>query len=182
MLKNIESLIKYLKDNRRAQGQRYPFNSMMTMILLGSICGYNGIRPLQRFMKSYESFFQEHLKLPHGVPSIAGLNCFLATLNKKDVIEAFNSWLQKDQKDRAIKWVSADGKNLRSTLTDANGSNQSMLTMVSMYCQASGLVLQVQDSEKKKSDEVTVVKALLDSILSKDANFTMDALHAQKKL
>lgn len=181
MLETIESFIKKMKDPRRPQGQRYPFSSMMTMILLAGCTGGLGGHPIYRFMESHKSLFLERLDLPHGLPSKSGLDYFLNAIEKAEAVEAFNEWAKEQSQGKGGKWISGDGKHLRSTVVDANGSGQNFLTMVSLYCRESGLCLALQDAQKKEKDEIAVIRWLLEHFKERNVIFTLDALHCQKK-
>ena len=181
MLETIESFIKKMKDPRRSQGQRYPFSSMMTMILLAGCTGGLGGHPIYRFMESHKSLFLERLDLPHGTPSKSGLEIFLNSLNKDTVLESFNEWLKSSFSIEGQQWISGDGKALRSTITNANDSNQNVLTIISLYCRETGIALLVQQAERKQKDEIAVMQDLIEKFSQKGVIFTFDALHCQKK-
>jgi len=181
MLSLVESFIKRLKDPRRPQGQRYPFLGLLTMIVIGCCRGYTSLRGLTRFMKNNAEFFSKHMDLPHGTPSKSGLEIFLNSLNKDTVLESFNEWLKSSFSIEGQQWISGDGKALRSTITNANDSNQNVLTIISLYCRETGIALLVQQAERKQKDEIAVMQDLIEKFSQKGVIFTFDALHCQKK-
>lgn len=181
MLARIESFIEKVKDPRRKQGVRYPFSAILTMMLLGVASGHSGYRPLHRFMKANSSFFEEQFNLQHGVPGFAMLRNLIEAINKQQVIQAFNEWMNELNTLKEGDWVSGDGKLLASTITDVHNSNQNFVSVVSLYAHATGLCVYAQDYQQKKSAENHVLLLMLEQLRGKNLTITMDALHCQKK-
>lgn len=100
-------------------------------------------------------------------------------LDKRALASAFESTFgaQVDAGD----WVAGDGQALRSTVTNAVTSAQSFSSVVSLYCQRTGLTLAVRDYQSSKSHEGFVLRELLDHLRDRGVIVTLDALHCQKK-
>ena len=79
-------------------------------------------------------------------------------------------------------WVAADGKSLKSTLSDYSESYQNFISTVSAFTHNSGIVLHLQVMENKKTSEIEVVRQLITALAGEPVVFTLDALHCQKKL
>ena len=77
--------------------------------------------------------------------------------------------------------MAGDGQSLRSTVRDAHGASQSFTSLVSFYCQRTGLTLAVQDYTDKRTGELCVVRELLAGLQDRGVVLLLDALHAQKK-
>ncbi|WP_345071252.1 hypothetical protein [Hymenobacter fastidiosus] len=63
----------------------------------------------------------------------------------------------------------------------AQEAGQTFVSVVSLYCQRTGLTLALQDYTDKKTGESSVIHALLDGLQHRGVVLTLDALHAQKK-
>lgn len=63
----------------------------------------------------------------------------------------------------------------------AHEASQSFASLVSLYCQRTGLAVAVQDYTDKKTGELSVVRDLLTGLQDRGVVLTLDALHAQKK-
>ena len=176
----INDFFKSLSDQRRGQGQRYPFESMLWIIFLGISCGYIGYRSIHKFAKANEAYFTELFGLKHGVPSHVTLRQLLLALDKDLVKQRFNEWCSH-QELSSLDWVSADGKSLKSTLSDYTESYQDFCSIVSIYVQKTGLTHSIADFRNKKISEAEIVRSLLPSLQDKGVILTLDALHTQKK-
>ena len=59
--------------------------------------------------------------------------------------------------------------------------NKSVVSVVSLYCQRTGLTLALQDYTDQKTGEMSVIRDLLAGLQDRGVVLTLDALHAQKK-
>jgi DDE_Tnp_1-associated len=182
MLSKIESFIEKVKDPRRKQGLRHPFNAVLTMIILGVASGFSGYRPLRRFMEIHRSFFEEQFDLKYGIPTFAMLRNLIEALDKQVSVAALNEWMTELDTLKDDDWVAGDGKVLTSTKTDVHNSNQNFVSVVSLYVQSSGLCVYAQDYQLKKSHENEVLLTMLEHLKDRNLTITLDALHFQKKL
>ena len=80
------------------------------------------------------------------------------------------------------EWLAIDGKGLSSTVTNPHDSLQNFVNVVSVFAQQSGLVYDLQAFENGKAFEPRIARQLIRRLGLKDAVFTLDALHCQKKL
>jgi hypothetical protein len=78
--------------------------------------------------------------------------------------------------------VAADGKSIKSTLSDYTESYQNFIRSVSAFTHESGVVLHLQMMNNKHISELEVVRQLIAALAGQPIVFTLDALHAQKKL
>ena len=101
-------------------------------------------------------------------------------MDKDLVKKSFLQWTQS-QEIGSLDWLSADGKSLKSTLSDYSDSSQDFCSIVSMYVQKTGLTYAIADFRNKKVGESEIVRLLLPSIKDKGVILTLDALHTQKK-
>ena len=76
-------------------------------------------------------------------------------------------------------WVAADGQSLCSTVRQAHTAEQQFVSVVSLYCQRTGLTAALQDYTDKKSGEMSVLRQLLLLLQERGVVFTLDALHGQ---
>lgn len=178
---NIEAFFVSIPDFRRGQGLRFELSPLLWMIFLGIASGYKGYRPIAKFAQANNDFFVEFFKLKYLVPSHVTFRKILTGLDKSEVIKKFNEWSQ-NQDIQAYDWMSGDGKSLRSTVDNAHNISQDFTSVVSLYCQKTGLSFQIADYKNKKISEGQVLRDLLPSLKDKGVILTLDALHTQKKL
>ena len=175
----LAAFFAQLSDPRRAQGQRFPFSALLWMTFLAIATGNRGPRKMAQFCRSNAAFFTAYFNLRHGLPSYGPFRELLQALDKTALAQAFGRWFTPQA--QAGDWVAGDGQSLRSTLDEAHTAGQSFASVVSLYCQRTGLTLAVQDYTDKKTGELSVVRELLAGLQHRGVVLTLDALHAQKK-
>ena len=176
---DLSALFAQVTDPRRAQGQRHPLLALLWLIFLATASGYGGYRKISRFGRSNAAFFSAHFVLKHGMPSHVSIRKLLQLLDKKGFADLFNRHF--NDQAQAGDWVAGDGQSLCSTVQAAHESAQSMVSVVGLYCQRTGLSVALQDYTDKKTGELRIVRDLLPSLQDRGVVFTLDALHAQKK-
>ena len=70
---------------------------------------------------------------------------------------------------------------MNSTVENCHDSTQNYKSMVSIFCQKSGIVVNTELIELKKSHEIGAVQLMLGQLKAKGIILTGDALHCQKK-
>ena len=168
-----------LRDPRRAEGQRFPFTALLWMTFLAIASGSRGPRKMAQFCASNGAFFTAYFGLRHGLPSYGPFRELLRALDKGALAQAFGQWFTPQA--QAGDWVAGDGQSLRSTVCAPHTASQSFASVVSLYCQRTGLTLAVRDYTDKKTGELVAVRELLAGLQGRGVVLTLDALHAQKK-
>jgi DDE_Tnp_1-associated len=177
----FSSVITLQQDYRRTQGQRFSFHNLFLMTLMGFACGYGGCRPLGNFVASRKEILEELLDLAHGVPSYGTFHNFFKNIDTEALIRGFNLWASKFVQMEEEEVLNGDGKALRSTVVEGNGSGQNFSQVVSLFCKRLGLVVALEAHQNKKESEIAVIRTLLAWVKDKGVVFTLDALHCQKK-
>ncbi len=175
----LAEFFQQIRDPRRAQGQRFPLPALLWMTFLAIATGRQGPRKIAEFGRCNAPFFIAYFGLRHGAPSYGVFRELLQGLDKAALAQAFSRWFAPQA--QAGDWVAGDGQSLRSTVQHAHEAQQSFASLVSFYCQRTGLTLAVQDYTDQKTGELSVVRELLANLQQRGVVFTLDALHAQKK-
>ena len=178
---NLQDFLSEVKDYRRGAGQRYPLWAVLSMIIMSIISGAKGYREFGRFMKANQDSLIECFKLKHGVPSHVTIRAILRKLDLYTLTKSFRLWMSLCSPPDSAEWLAIDGKSLSSTVTNPNDSLQNFVSVVSVFAQHSGLVYDLQAFENGKAFEPRIVRQLIRRLGLKDAVFTLDALHCQKK-
>lgn len=167
-----------LKDPRTARGQRHCFKDVLTIAVCGAICGVAGWPALERFALELEKWFREFLELPNGIPCHDTFSRVFAALDAELFERCFSKWTRSISEAEPTL-VHIDGKSLRGSASKTSGMKA--LHLVSAWASESGLSLgQVATAEK--SNEITAIPALLESLLLTGAHITIDAMGAQKDI
>ena len=176
---DLTTFFAQVTDPRQLKGQRYPLPALLWLIFLATASGYGGYRKISEFGRSNAAFFTAYFQLRYGLPSHVSIRKLLQNLDKDALNEAFSACFAAQAV--AGDWVAGDGQSLRSTVQDAQGAGQSFVSVVSLYCQRTGLTLALQDYTDKKTGELSLIRTLLPSLQDRGVVLTLDALHAQKK-
>lgn len=176
---DLAAFFAQVPDPRRAEGQRVSLPAFLWMAFLAVASGYSGYRAMGKFARSNAAFFGPYFGLRHAVPSHVSFRSLLQALDKAQLYQAFNQ--QFVAQLQAGDWVAGDGQSLRSTVRDAHGAGQHFVSLVSLYCQCTGLTAAMQDYTDKKSGELTKLRDLLPLLQDRGVVLTLYALHGQKK-
>ena len=180
---NLIERLKKITDYRKSKGRRHALWLVLALVLLGSLCGYRGYRPLADFSQLHWANLCELLELPREtrIPSYSTFRRVLHRVDFEPLLELFNAWSQQFMQLQEQTWVAADGKSIKSTLNDYSESYQNFISTVSAFTHESGVVLRLQVMENKKTSEIEVVRQLITALAGDPVVFTLDALHCQKK-
>lgn len=175
--------VKQFPDYRKGKGKRHALWLVMMLVLLGTLCGYRGYRPLADFSQQHWQSLCELFELPTDtrMPSYSTFRRILQRVDFEPIVELFNQWSQRFIQLMEPTWVAADGKSIKSTLTDYSQSYQNFVTTVCAFTHQTGVVLHLQVMDNKQTSEIEVVRQLIGALAGQPIVFTLDALHCQKK-
>lgn len=178
---DLSNFFLNLTDPRRKQGQRYPFEAFLWMLFVSIASGYTSSRKIGTFCKANNSFFIDYFGLQHGVPSHVSVFKLLRDLDNSDFASQFNTFMLSEFPLLPNDWIAGDGQTLRSTVVNASTTKQDSCSIVSIFCQRTGLTLALTHYLNNKEGEQANLCTLLDDLRNKGIILTLDALHCQKK-
>jgi transposase len=177
----IEAL-KTIPDTHSGSGLRYPLWVFLLLIILGTMSGYRGNRGLARFMERHQAHLTARLGLPRPeLPSYATIRRVLNQIDCRMVAAALNQWAKAAGLLQTGDDCAIDGKGLSHTVSDPYGSQQSFISVVSVFQLQQGLVVGQAAFDNGQSSEIQAVYELLDRLQLSGVTMSLDALHAQKK-
>jgi len=178
----LYSFLSSLPDSRRKQGLRYPLGATLLMVVMSILNGCNSYREFDNFMKTHEEVLISTFGLKHGVPSYVSIRAIIMGVGIGLFSECFGKWMEQISSDSGEKWVSMDGKSIRSTVKHSTGKLQDFVQVVSLFGHNSHLVLGQQYSMHKKALEPQIVRQMIVGLDAECLIISLDALHCQKKL
>lgn len=181
MHKTLEYFMNKVPDWRSNHGTMYPAGSLLMMMILANMSGWHGYREMAKYMESNEEYFTKKFNLKHGVPKHVSLRTFIMNLDFDELLSCFRLWCNQFVNLEVGDVVSLDGKGLNSTVENCHNSLQNYKSMVSMFCEKTGVVVDAELIEMKKSHEIGAAQLLIGRLGSKGVLITADALHCQKK-
>jgi predicted transposase YbfD/YdcC len=127
------------------------------------------------FAQSKEDFFRKFLALKNGVPSEDTINRVFSAIDSNEFESCFIEWVNSISTIKRGQVIAIDGKNLRGA--KSNGK-KSPVHMVSAWASDNNIVLgQVRVNEK--SNEITAIPKLLETLVVDGCIITIDAMGTQ---
>nr|AFT63975.1 transposase IS4 family protein [gamma proteobacterium D250] len=174
---NLSQSLSQLKDHRRQNRNiRHEFIDILIIALCGMLSGADDWVAIEAFGKEKISWLKRFLSLPNGIPSHDTFARLFAQIDPDAFLDTFIHWVntQRTYHDKEI--IAVDGKTLRRSHDRKNG--QSAIHMVSAWASENGLVLG-QRSVDEKSNEITAIPELLDTLVLDNCLITIDAMGCQ---
>ena len=173
-----------LPDPRSEVNRLHPLAEVVAIAVCGVIAGADGPTSIHRWAEAKADWLGELLTLPHGVPSRDCLRRVLSLLEPEAFGRVFTEWAASCLADScgdssAASHVAIDGKTLRRSHDKAKALGP--LHVVSAWASEAGLSLG-QLATDQKSNEITAIPELIDSIDVKGAVVTIDAMGCQKEI
>lgn len=126
-----------------------------------------------------KEWLESFLELPNGIPSHDTFNRVFSLINPDEFEKCFHNWIEEVVKITNGEVIAIDGKTLRRSYDNATGKKS--IHMVSAWASGNGVTLgQIKVNEK--SNEITAIPDLLDTLYIKGCIVTIDAMGCQKKI
>jgi len=183
---SIDKHFSNLEDPRIDRTKRHKLLDILVIAICAVICGAdNWVEvELSRSMpkaigNSKRSWLEKFLDLSNGIPSHDTFWRVFARLDPEKFQECFVNWIMAVSEVTQGQVVAVDGKTLRRSHDKNLGKDA--ISMVSAWASANKLVLgQVKVDEK--SNEITAIPELLQTLALSDCIVTIDALGCQKEI
>lgn len=175
----IVSCFDLIPDPRMNRKKLHKLTDIITIAILGVICGADSWTAIESFGKAKESWLKSFLILNNGIPSHDTFGRVFSILDPVVFCKCFTNWIKEMSPSSENEIIAIDGKTIRNSFNRTFG--QSAIHMVSAWAHESGIVLG-QTKVDEKSNEITAIPKLLDSIDIKGSTVTIDAMGTQKSI
>ncbi|MCY7284217.1 MAG: ISAs1 family transposase [Cyanobacteria bacterium CAN_BIN43] len=178
-LKSKNKLVEHfskLEDPRIERSKRHKLIDILTVTLLGVICGADSWVGIESFGRAKLKWLRRILELPNGIPSHDTIARLFARLNPEQFQQCFLEWVRSLVRLSEGEVIAIDGKTLRQSYDSADGKGA--IHMVSAWATENRLVLG-QCKVNEKSNEITAIPRLLRLLEVKDCIVTIDAMGTQ---
>lgn len=167
-----------LRDPRRQSGNfKYALMDILIIVILGVISGSEGWEEIYEYALCKEAWLRGFLELKRGIPKPDVYRRVMSALNPSALEKIYRDWVSEYVGSCVHKQIGIDGKMLRGT--GKSGWESDRLHMVSAWVREDGISLgQIRTAEK--SNEITAIPELLDSLNIAGAAVTIDAMGCQK--
>lgn len=167
-------LLSEIPDYRRGNAVRHNLNEVLAITILGLLCNANTLTGLERFGKTHEQELREYFELPYGIPSHDTFGDILGRIDYAAVEQVFRKWLKEIRGTVEAKNISIDGKTIRRS----GNALHKAAHIVTAYASDLQLVLG-QTLTEEKSNEITAIPELIDTLDIKGGTVTIDAMGTQ---
>lgn len=165
-----------LDDPRIEKNQKHPLINIISIAILGVICGADTWVDIERYGKAKAEWLSTFLDLKNGIPSHDTFGRVFRWLDAEQFQAQFIAWTHCICKLTAAAVVSVDGKKLRRSQDKQH--ERDGICMVSAWAGENRLVLG-QSKVADQSNEITAIPQLLSALDISGCIVTMDALGTQ---
>jgi predicted transposase YbfD/YdcC len=176
-LAHLQTALWLVVDPRHRRGVRHSLSSILTIAILGCICGCDDAEALEDWGRKEKDWLAAFVPLPHGTPSQDVFLRVFAAIDPKHFRTAFQTWARAlFQSMGALGQVAIDGQTHRGS-HDRKSGGKPVHTVNALAC-GSGVVLAQQPTETK-SNEIKAIPLLLELLYIKGALVSIDAMGCQ---
>lgn len=168
-----------LPDPRTGNRMGHNLFDVVVIAILAFISGADHWTEVEMFGEEKEEWLRTFLELPYGIPSHDTFGRIFSLLSPEAFEQAFQTWVQDIYELTQGMIVAIDGKTVRRSHDKAN--NHKAIHMVSAWASQHGAVLACRKVDEK-TNEITAIPELLDSLLLKGCTVTLDAMGCQKEI
>lgn len=176
---SIMSYFSTIEDPRTGQNISHPLINIMTIAVLGVICGADGWVDVERYGQAKQDWLSTFLDLSKGIPSHDTLGRVFSWLDPEQFQTSFLSWTQHVCEKSLGQLVNIDGKKLRRSKDSKHDKDG--IWMVSAWLEANRIVLGQQKVDEK-SNEITAIPTLLAQLDITGCLVTIDAIGTQTEI
>lgn len=171
---NLLDFFAELEDPRREKCKKHLLIDIIAISICGVICGADSWNEIEEYGKIKYDWLKTFLELPNGIPSHDTFNRVFSVLNPEKFEKCFSLWVTSISSLLEGDVVALDGKTIRGA--KVNGS--SPIHMVSAWSCENNLVLG-QEKVNEKSNEITAIPNLIESLALEGSVVTIDAMGCQ---
>lgn len=178
-LRKISEYFIGLNDRRQEGKIQHKLSDIILICLCGMLAKNDSWEEIEDFCNFHIKTFREFLELPNGIPSHDTMGRVMRNLNPKELKHCLDKLVHDLRRVQQGDYVAIDGKTLKGTID--SGEGKTALHMVHAWSSANGLLLgQVKTEEK--SNEITAIPELLDTLFLENCTVTIDAMGCQVKI
>ena len=167
-----------LPDPRMERQHLHSLMDVLFIAVCAVVCGATSFVDMEDFGCDKREWFEERLELANGIPSHDTFRRVFSLINPDRFAECFISWTQAIS-EVVDDVIALDGKTLRRSFDTATGLNA--IHVLNAWSSANDFCLG-QMKVDGKSNEITVMPALLRVLDIRGSVVTADALNCQKDI
>ena len=167
-----------IKDPRQQGKILYPLIEVIYLLIAATISGANNFAEIELYGKLKLTFLRKIFPYKNGIPTHETLGTILSAIDPKQFMECFMKWTQI-LSETIEDVIAIDGKTIRGSCNENTG--QTALHIVSAWASQQRISL-AQIKVNDKSNEITAIPELLNTLALKGNIVTIDAMGCQKEV
>lgn len=180
----MKKALEYLKvvesfDTRQQSKVLHKLNEIIGISFFAMIAYANDPEEIEVFCKEHEEFLREYFELRNGIPSHDTIERAF-TMVSPEYLQSFrnhfNELMNTNEGEKVRKLLSIDGKTQRG-----NGNDKQKANHIVSAVDENGFCLG-EERVNDKSNEITAIPDLLDSLNVKGHIITTDAMGTQREI
>lgn len=178
-------LINYfspLKDSRRTNkgNLKHQFTDILLLVLVSVLCKCDEWEDMVLFGEHELDWFKKHGEFSNGIPSASTIRRVIMSLNSETFQICFSNWALSLLGNKVQGVVAIDGKTICGA-KDKSKKESIAPHILSAMASESGICLgQIKTLEK--SNEITAIPELIQSLSIEDCTVTIDAMGCQREI
>lgn len=176
MEERIREKLSVIPEYRHTSYIGHKLSDMLILVMTAVLCGLDQLQDIFLFANERVEFFTKHFGITK-IPSKPTLSRFLNMVNA-DAVTKIIVEIMKEEVQELGAIIAFDGKAIRST--SVRGRPHSALQILTAYMVESGVVL-AQEPIHEKTNEIPVMREILEQIEIKGKIITADAMHCQRE-
>ena len=176
---NPLEVFRDLPDPRSNRNQRHKLFDIFSIAICAILCGANDWVKVASFAQRKKQWLETFLELPNGVPSHDTFDRVFRLVDPNEFEKRFLAWTRLVADLLPGEVVAIDGKTLRGSHDKKNG--KTAIHCVSAFASGNQLVLGQLVTEEK-SNEITAIPKLLETLAISGCLVTIDAMGCQKAI
>jgi predicted transposase YbfD/YdcC len=157
----------------------YPLINVVVITICAVICGADDFVAIAEFGRKKRQWLAKFLDLSAGIPSHDRFNAILAAIKPAEFEKCLLGWIMALHEVTEGQIIAIDGKTLRRSFDAA--SSKAAIHMVSAWATANHITLG-QVVTDAKSNEITAIPKLLETLEITGALVTIDAMGCQVEI
>ena len=165
-----------IEDTRHQSYVKHKLSHILMIVMCAVLRGLDELGDIVTFAENKAKFFKDNFGI-EKIPSKPTISRVLSIIDGQKVAKVIID-IMKTEINESEKVIAVDGKAIRSTYkTD---KPHSALQIITAYLTDSGVVLG-QEKINEKTNEIPVLRQMLEYMNIKGKTITADALHCQKE-
>ena len=179
----MEELLQWMEvieDIRQQAKVRHNLRDIVAIVLFATLANADTWEEMEDFAKSHEEYLRKYLELKNGIPSHDTIQRAMGMIRTEYLQQLQLKWqelLNSNEGELIKKVICIDGKTMRSNKRKDGKPNH----IVSAWSREDGYCLG-QKTVSEKSNELTAIPEVLESIEIKGQVVTIDAMGTQTEI